>query len=65
MTDKNAPMPIEAIHAASRLSCWPVVLFLPARLVLAFLAQGYRQITDSMDSLANSYRKVYFPHVQP
>lgn len=36
----NLPAPIEARYRSSRLSWWPVLLFLPARLVFAFVAQA-------------------------
>ncbi len=36
----NAPSSISARYAASALSWWPVLVFLPARLFLAFLAQS-------------------------
>ena len=36
----NTPSSINARYAASGLSWWPVLMFLPARLVFAFLAQG-------------------------
>ena len=40
ITTKNLPSTIDARYAASGLSWWPVLLFLPARLVFAFLAQA-------------------------
>jgi len=38
---KNLPTTLEAHYSAYRLSWWPVLLFLPARLVFAFVAQGF------------------------
>lgn len=40
MEPTNTPASIRARFAHSRLSWWPVLLFLPARLLFAFLAQG-------------------------
>ena len=39
--DKNAPLSIETLYSSSGLSYWPVILFLPARLLFAFIAQGF------------------------
>jgi membrane protease YdiL (CAAX protease family) len=36
----DLPAPVKALNTASGLSWWPVLLFLPARLVFAFVAQG-------------------------
>lgn len=40
IADNDTPSSINARYAASGLSWWPVLVFLPARLVFAFLAQG-------------------------
>lgn len=40
MEPTNTPASIRARLACSRLSWWPVLLFLPARLLFAFLTQG-------------------------
>ena len=40
ITTNNTTASINARYAASGLSWWPVLLFLPARLVFAFFAQG-------------------------
>lgn len=39
-TDKNTPSSIKNFYAISGLAWWPVLLFLPARLVFAFIAQS-------------------------
>lgn len=38
--EKNATTSIKTRYASTGLSWWPVILFLPARLVFAFVAQG-------------------------
>jgi len=38
--DKNTVASIKTIYSASGLSWWPVILFLPARLVFAFISQS-------------------------
>jgi len=40
INDKNAVASIRTLYSSSGLSWWPVILFLPARLVFAFIAQG-------------------------
>ncbi len=38
--DKNSTASIKTIYSTSSLSWWPVILFLPARLVFAFISQS-------------------------
>ena len=38
--DKNTISSIQKLYSGSRLSWWPVIFFLPARLVFAFIAQA-------------------------
>lgn len=52
---KNAPSSIAQRFAESRLAWWPVLLFLPARLVFAFVAQGLVATLFALRGSASSW----------
>ena len=54
--DKNSIASIKTIYSASNLSWWPVILFLPARLIFAFISQSLTAGLFALNGSANAWQ---------